>query len=69
MLAYIEIEQEPKPTEVGKPPAAWPTSGELHVENLSARYSKVTCKFYCLVLILILVFSRVLQFYMVCLST
>jgi len=41
-LAYIEIEQEPKPMEAGKPPAVWPTSGELHVENLSARYSKVT---------------------------
>ncbi|KAF9483592.1 multidrug resistance-associated ABC transporter [Pholiota conissans] len=37
---YIDIEHEPKPTEEGKPPAAWPTSGELRVENLSARYSK-----------------------------
>ncbi|KAF8966510.1 multidrug resistance-associated ABC transporter [Flammula alnicola] len=37
---YIDIEHEPKPTESGKPPAAWPTSGELRVENLSARYSQ-----------------------------
>ncbi|KAJ7691733.1 P-loop containing nucleoside triphosphate hydrolase protein [Mycena rosella] len=36
---YIDIEQEPKPTEVGKPPAHWPSSGELIVEKLSARYS------------------------------
>ena len=53
MLAYIKIEQEPKPTEAGKPPAAWPTSGELHIENLSTQYSKVTCKLYCFILILI----------------
>ncbi|KAF9449105.1 multidrug resistance-associated ABC transporter [Macrolepiota fuliginosa MF-IS2] len=37
---YLEIEQEPKPKESGSPPAAWPTSGQLRVENLSARYSK-----------------------------
>ncbi|KAH7905305.1 P-loop containing nucleoside triphosphate hydrolase protein [Hygrophoropsis aurantiaca] len=36
---YIKIEQEPKPTEDGQPPAYWPASGELRVENLSARYS------------------------------
>ncbi|KAJ7919473.1 P-loop containing nucleoside triphosphate hydrolase protein [Mycena leptocephala] len=36
---YIHIEQEPKPTEAGKPPAHWPSSGELIVEKLSARYS------------------------------
>jgi hypothetical protein len=36
---YIYIEQEPKPTEAGKPPAYWPSSGELIVEKLSARYS------------------------------
>ncbi|KAJ7650107.1 multidrug resistance-associated ABC transporter [Roridomyces roridus] len=35
----IDIEQEPKPTEAGKPPAHWPSSGELIVEKLSARYS------------------------------
>jgi len=39
---YIDIEHEPKPTEVGKPPAAWPTAGGLHVEKLSARYSAVS---------------------------
>ncbi|KAJ7123848.1 P-loop containing nucleoside triphosphate hydrolase protein [Mycena crocata] len=36
---YIDIEQEKKPTEAGKPPAHWPSSGELIVEKLSARYS------------------------------
>ncbi|KAJ6559868.1 P-loop containing nucleoside triphosphate hydrolase protein [Mycena capillaripes] len=36
---YIHIEQEPKPTEAGKPPAHWPSSGELIVEKLLARYS------------------------------
>ena len=40
VVAYTEIEQEPKPTERGKPPAAWPTSGDIKVENLFARYSK-----------------------------
>ena len=38
---YIDIEHEPKAVEAGKPPAAWPTSGNLRVENLSARYSQV----------------------------
>lgn len=38
---YMEIEQEPKPVEGGMPPAYWPSSGELRVENLSARYSPV----------------------------
>ncbi|KJA20178.1 hypothetical protein HYPSUDRAFT_204055 [Hypholoma sublateritium FD-334 SS-4] len=37
---YIDIEHEPKPTEEGKPPASWPTSGDLRVESLSARYSR-----------------------------
>ncbi|EIM80365.1 uncharacterized protein STEHIDRAFT_162782 [Stereum hirsutum FP-91666 SS1] len=36
---YMEIEQEPKPVEGGMPPAYWPSSGDLRVENLSARYS------------------------------
>ncbi|KAF8803433.1 multidrug resistance-associated ABC transporter [Phlegmacium glaucopus] len=36
---YLEIEHEPKPTQAGIPPAAWPKSGELQVERLSARYS------------------------------
>ncbi|KAF5317511.1 hypothetical protein D9619_013131 [Psilocybe cf. subviscida] len=37
---YIDIEHEPEATESGKPPAAWPTSGDLVVEGLSARYSR-----------------------------
>lgn len=40
IAGYVDIEQEPKPTEKGKPPAAWPTTGELRAEKLSARYSK-----------------------------
>ncbi|KAK0208414.1 hypothetical protein DFS33DRAFT_1411920 [Desarmillaria ectypa] len=36
---YVNIEQEPKPTAGGAPPAYWPTSGKLVVENLTARYS------------------------------
>ncbi|PBK69165.1 hypothetical protein ARMSODRAFT_1019154 [Armillaria solidipes] len=37
---YVTIEQEPKPTARGAPPASWPTSGKLVVENLTARYSQ-----------------------------
>ncbi|KAJ2927022.1 hypothetical protein H1R20_g10047, partial [Candolleomyces eurysporus] len=36
---YIKIEQEPKPTTDGIPPAYWPSSGSLKVERLSASYS------------------------------
>ncbi|KAJ6564563.1 P-loop containing nucleoside triphosphate hydrolase protein [Mycena capillaripes] len=36
---YIEIEQEPKATPNGVPPAYWPASGNISVKNLSARYS------------------------------
>lgn len=36
---YLEIEQEPKSTKDGVPPAYWPASGNLSVEGLSARYS------------------------------
>ncbi|KAI0768310.1 P-loop containing nucleoside triphosphate hydrolase protein [Trametes elegans] len=36
---YLSIEQEPKPTPEGVPPAYWPASGKLEVEKLSARYS------------------------------
>ncbi|KAI0753285.1 P-loop containing nucleoside triphosphate hydrolase protein [Daedaleopsis nitida] len=36
---YLTIEQEPKSTTDGVPPAYWPASGDLHVEELSARYS------------------------------
>ena len=38
---YVSIEQEPKSTEAGIPPAYWPASGDLRVENLSAKYSPV----------------------------
>lgn len=38
---YIGIEQEPEPKDAGTPPASWPTSGDLRVENLTARYSPV----------------------------
>jgi hypothetical protein len=37
--AYMNIDQEPKATDAGKPPAYWPASGALEVENLRARYS------------------------------
>ncbi|KDR68699.1 hypothetical protein GALMADRAFT_146052 [Galerina marginata CBS 339.88] len=37
--SYLEIEHEPKTTKAGKPPAAWPRSGDLRVEGLFARYS------------------------------
>jgi len=36
---YLKINHEPAPTEGGYPPAYWPSSGDLRVENLSARYS------------------------------
>lgn len=36
---YIDIDQEPLPTTNGQPPASWPTTGDLQVEKLSARYS------------------------------
>lgn len=36
---YVEIEQEPQATEVGKAPAYWPSSGSIRVEGLSAKYS------------------------------
>ncbi|KAI0717852.1 P-loop containing nucleoside triphosphate hydrolase protein [Cerioporus squamosus] len=36
---YLLIEQEPKPTPEGVPPAYWPASGKLEVDHLSARYS------------------------------
>ncbi|KZV74802.1 P-loop containing nucleoside triphosphate hydrolase protein [Peniophora sp. CONT] len=37
--AFTIIEQEPKPVVDKVPPAAWPTSGNLRVERLHARYS------------------------------
>ncbi|KAI0677672.1 hypothetical protein C8Q78DRAFT_1003851 [Trametes maxima] len=36
---YVTIEQEPKATTDGVPPAYWPASGTLRVEKLSARYT------------------------------
>ncbi len=36
------IEQEPKKTDDGVPPAYWPSGGELVVEGLNARYSQVS---------------------------
>ncbi|KAF9500349.1 P-loop containing nucleoside triphosphate hydrolase protein [Pleurotus eryngii] len=36
---YVCIDQERGSTESGKPPAYWPASGDLHVENLCSRYS------------------------------
>ncbi|KAJ7745476.1 P-loop containing nucleoside triphosphate hydrolase protein [Mycena maculata] len=36
---YMTIEQEPKSTPAGVPPAYWPASGALSVDSLSARYS------------------------------
>lgn len=36
---YVEIEQEPEATVDKKPPAFWPSSGNIAVENLTARYS------------------------------
>ncbi|EJC97738.1 P-loop containing nucleoside triphosphate hydrolase protein [Fomitiporia mediterranea MF3/22] len=39
MLEFMRIDHEPAPGESGKPPAYWPSSGELCVEKLSARYS------------------------------
>jgi ABC-type multidrug transport system fused ATPase/permease subunit len=37
--SYIDIEKELAPSESGKPPASWPKSGDIRVENLTARYS------------------------------
>ncbi|KAG8779614.1 hypothetical protein FRC12_024032 [Ceratobasidium sp. 428] len=37
--AYIQIEQEPATTSDKVPPAYWPSSGNIIVENLVARYS------------------------------
>jgi ABC-type bacteriocin/lantibiotic exporter with double-glycine peptidase domain len=36
----LVIEQEPKSTKAKAAPAAWPTSGEIVFEKLSAKYSK-----------------------------
>ncbi|RPD70679.1 P-loop containing nucleoside triphosphate hydrolase protein [Lentinus tigrinus ALCF2SS1-7] len=39
IMQYLLIEQEPKSTPEGVPPAYWPASGKLEVNHLSARYS------------------------------
>ncbi|KZT36412.1 P-loop containing nucleoside triphosphate hydrolase protein [Sistotremastrum suecicum HHB10207 ss-3] len=36
---FLNIDHEPSATEEGRPPAYWPASGELVVENFSAKYS------------------------------
>ena len=46
--SYLDIDHEPKATEAGRPPAAWPNSGELKVDGLSARYSAVSWIFFVL---------------------
>ncbi|KAF5324167.1 hypothetical protein D9619_011325 [Psilocybe cf. subviscida] len=38
--SFLDIDHEPLSQPSGIPPAAWPTSGDLRVEGLSARYSK-----------------------------
>lgn len=37
--AYLDIEHEEPSSPDRKPPAAWPTTGDLVVNNLSARYT------------------------------
>ncbi|KAK0220002.1 hypothetical protein IW262DRAFT_1381904 [Armillaria fumosa] len=37
--SYLNVDHEEEPSKAREPPASWPTSGELRVENLSARYS------------------------------
>ncbi|KZP15065.1 hypothetical protein FIBSPDRAFT_664832, partial [Athelia psychrophila] len=43
-MSHLTYEQlpplEPIATKGGQPPAYWPASGKIRVENLSARYSK-----------------------------
>ena len=36
---YLVVPQEPAFVETRQPPAAWPTSGDITLENLSAKYS------------------------------
>ncbi|KAF8319735.1 hypothetical protein DL93DRAFT_2124628 [Clavulina sp. PMI_390] len=38
--AYLDIDHEPPFVEERKPPAAWPTSGDLVIEKLGAKYSE-----------------------------
>lgn len=39
VLGFLRIDHEPQASNDGLPPAYWPSSGSLRVENLSARYS------------------------------
>jgi ABC-type multidrug transport system fused ATPase/permease subunit len=36
---YVDIDHEPEPKPAGQPPAYWPSSGDIRVEKLTARYS------------------------------
>jgi ABC-type multidrug transport system fused ATPase/permease subunit len=39
VMQYATLPSEPLPTEQGKPPAAWPTDGDVIVKNLSVKYA------------------------------
>ena len=39
IMQYVNLPSEPLPTESGKPPAAWPTDGDVVVNNLSVKYA------------------------------
>jgi ABC-type multidrug transport system fused ATPase/permease subunit len=39
VMQYATLPSEPLPSEEGKPPAAWPTDGDVTVKNLSVKYA------------------------------
>jgi len=39
VMQYANLPSEPPPTEQGKPPAAWPTDGDVVVKDLSVKYA------------------------------
>lgn len=39
IMDVLMIDQEPSATEQGKPPAYWPSSGNIKADRLSAQYS------------------------------
>lgn len=39
VMQYATLPSEPLPTSNGKPPAAWPTDGDVVVKNLSVKYA------------------------------
>lgn len=39
VMQYANLVPEPLPTERGKPPAAWPTDGDVEVKDLSVKYA------------------------------